>query len=71
MIIDTHTHLDFPDYKNDIDEVINRSKETGVEYFVNVGTSVKSSAQSIELTKQYDQIYASVGIHPHEASKSF
>ncbi|OHB47313.1 MAG: hypothetical protein A2106_00615 [Planctomycetes bacterium GWF2_40_8] len=69
MIIDTHAHLDFPDYKDDIDEVIERAREAGVEYLINVGTTVASSIKSIELSKQYKQIYASVGIHPNEASK--
>ena len=69
MIIDTHAHLDFPDYKDDIDEVIERAGEVGVEYMINVGTTVASSIKSIELTKQYKQIYASIGIHPNEASK--
>ncbi len=69
MIIDTHAHLDFPDYKDDIDEVIARARKVGVEYLINVGTTVVSSIKSIELTKQYEQIYASIGIHPNEASK--
>ncbi len=68
-IIDTHAHLDFPDYKDDIDEVIERAGEVGVEYMINVGTTVASSNKSIELAKQYEQIYASIGIHPNEASK--
>ncbi len=69
MIIDTHAHLDFPDYKDDVDEVIERARKVGVEYLINVGTTVASSTKSIELTKQYEQIYASIGIHPNEASK--
>ena len=68
-IIDTHAHLDFPDYKDDIDEVIGRAGEAGVEYMINVGTTVASSTKSIGLAKQYEQIYASIGIHPNEASK--
>ncbi|MBS1258662.1 MAG: D-aminoacyl-tRNA deacylase [Candidatus Scalindua arabica] len=69
MIIDTHAHLDFKDYRDDIDEVIERAGEVGVEYMINVGTTVASSIKSIELAKQYEQIYASIGIHPNEASK--
>ncbi len=69
MIVDTHAHLDFPDFQNDIDEVIKRADEIGVGYLINVGTTVASSIKSIELTKQYEQIYASIGIHPNEASK--
>jgi len=68
MIIDTHAHLDFPDYKTDRDEVIKRAEEVGVKYIINVGTSVGTSVKSIELAKKYDHIYASVGIHPNSAS---
>ncbi|MCP4253404.1 MAG: YchF/TatD family DNA exonuclease [Candidatus Scalindua sp.] len=68
MIIDTHAHLDFPDFKDDIDDVIKRAKEVGVEYIINVGTSVGTSVKSIELTEKHDHIYASVGIHPNAAS---
>ena len=68
MIIDTHAHLDFPDFKEDIDDVIKRAEEVGVKYIINVGTSVGTSVKSIELTEKYNHIYASVGIHPNTAS---
>ncbi|MCP5005243.1 MAG: YchF/TatD family DNA exonuclease [Planctomycetes bacterium] len=68
MIIDTHTHLDFPDYGNEVNEVILRAKSIGVEYFINVGVSVQSSRRSIELTQKFSEVFASVGIHPNEAS---
>jgi len=68
MIIDTHAHLDFPDYKADRDDVIKRAEEAGVKYIINVGTSLGTSVKSLELTKKYDHIYASVGIHPNAAS---
>ena len=68
MIIDTHAHLDFPDFKDDIDDVIKRAGEVGVKYIINVGTSVGTSVKSLELAKKYNHIYASVGIHPNSAS---
>jgi TatD DNase family protein len=68
MIIDTHAHLDFPDFKDDIDDVIKRAGEAGIEYIINVGTSIGTSVKSIALTEKYDHIYASVGIHPNAAS---
>ncbi len=68
MIIDTHAHLDFPDFKDDIDDVIERAGEAGVEYIINVGTSVGTSVKSLKLAKKYENIYASVGIHPNSAS---
>ncbi len=68
MIIDTHAHLDFPDYKEDIDDVIKRAGDAGVEYIINVGTSLNTSIKSIELSKKYEKIYASIGIHPNATS---
>lgn len=67
-IIDTHAHLDFKDFKDDFDEVLKRAAEAGVAYIINVGTSLGTSIKSIDLSKKYDHIYASVGIHPNAAS---
>ncbi|MDR4509422.1 MAG: YchF/TatD family DNA exonuclease [Candidatus Brocadiaceae bacterium] len=69
MIIDTHAHLDFPDYKSDLDAVLCRAKESNVGYIINVGTSLATSKKSIALARKYDNIYASIGIHPHDALK--
>ncbi len=68
MLVDTHAHLDFPEYKSDLPEVITRAAEANVGYIIDVGTSLKSSREAIELARQFDNIYASIGIHPHEAS---
>lgn len=69
MIIDTHAHLDFPDYKSDLESVLSRAKEAGVNYIINVGTSLASSGKSVALANRFHDIYASIGIHPHDASK--
>ncbi|MFC1806757.1 TatD family hydrolase [Candidatus Omnitrophota bacterium] len=68
MLIETHAHLDFPEYNNDLDDVIKRSKEAGVEYIINVGANMEGSLASVELSRKYDMIFASCGIHPHDAS---
>lgn len=67
MLVDTHAHLDFPEYDQDRNEVIERAKAGGVDYIINVGSSLKGSRNSVELAKKYDCIYATVGIHPHDA----
>lgn len=67
MFIDTHCHLDFPEFDRDRDEVIRRAKDEGIDYIINIGSSLEGSRKSIELSGQYDYIYATVGIHPHEA----
>ena len=69
MIIDTHAHLDFPEYKSDLESVLSRAREANVGCIINVGTSLASSKKSIALASKFDNIYASVGIHPHDSSK--
>ncbi|MFH0790139.1 MAG: TatD family hydrolase [Candidatus Omnitrophota bacterium] len=70
QLIDTHCHLDFPEFEQDRDEVIKRAKENGIDYLINVGSSLQGSKDSLELALNYDCIYAVVGIHPHEADNT-
>ncbi len=66
MIIDTHAHIDGTDYDEDREAVIERARENGVQYIVNIGCDIESSYSSMELAEQYDLIYATAGIHPHD-----
>ena len=68
-LVDSHCHLDFADFDVDRNQVIKRSKEQGLVYIINIGSSLPGSQASVDLASQYDFIYASVGIHPHEADK--
>lgn len=67
MLVDTHCHLDFPPFDPDRDAVIQRAKAAGISYFINIGSTLESSITSCELAEKYAQIYASVGVHPHDA----
>lgn len=67
MLIDTHAHIDTPKFKADQKQVISRALEAGVEYIINIGSDQDSSKASVQLAKEYAQIYATVGIHPHNA----
>ncbi len=67
MLIDTHCHLDFPEFERDRKEVILRAQGQGVSHIINIGSSISGSRKSLELAAAYDCIYATVGIHPHEA----
>ncbi|MFH1063010.1 MAG: TatD family hydrolase [Candidatus Omnitrophota bacterium] len=69
MLIDTHCHLDFKQFDSDRDEVIKRAEQAGVKYLINVGADMRGSEESIKLAKQYDNIFAAVGIHPHYAQQ--
>lgn len=68
MLFDSHAHLDNERFDEDRDELINSLKENGVDLVLNVGADIQSSKNSIELSKKYDFIYASVGVHPHDVS---
>lgn len=67
MYFDTHAHLDDRKYREDQDLVISRAKEAGLELIVNVGYNIASARRTVELTKKYDLIYGTVGMHPHDA----
>lgn len=70
MFIDTHAHLFFKDFEQDLDDVIRRAREAGVDYIVCPGTDLETSRASVALAEKYDCIYAAVGFHPHEAKKA-
>ena len=67
MLVDTHAHLFYPNFENDLDQVIERAKNSGVDYMIVPGTDLATSLQAIELAEKYDNIYASVGVHPHDS----
>jgi TatD DNase family protein len=60
---DIHSHLNFPDYEKDLDEVVKRLKETETHTIV-VGTDYESSAKGVDLADRHPEIYACIGIHP-------
>ena len=67
MLIDSHAHLNMPQFDRDRSDVINRAKEAGVEWVFTVGTDVASSQHAVELSREHSSVYAIVGIHPHNA----
>ncbi len=67
MFIDTHTHLFYPNFEGDVDKVIERAIQSGVDYMIIPGTDLATSLQAIELAEKYDNIYAAVGVHPHDS----
>ena len=69
MLIDTHAHLFFENFKEDVDEVIQRAKDNGVDFIVVPATDIKTAKEAITLAEKYEQIYATVGIHPHDTKE--
>jgi TatD DNase family protein len=64
MLIDTHAHLDYPDFERDFADVLRRADEAGVTRIITIGTSIKSSRRAIALAEKYANIFAAVGFHP-------
>ena len=65
--IDTHCHIYYDKYQNDISDVINRAKDKSIKHIICVGVDLKSSEKSIILSDQYESVFATVGYHPHES----
>ena len=64
MLIETHAHLDYPDFANDLDDVLRRAIQAGVTRIVTIGTSIESSRRAIDLAEKYPAVYAAIGVHP-------
>src|SRR5262249_10160262 len=69
MLIDTHAHLDFPDFANDLEEVLRRAAEADVKRIITIGTSIESSRRAIELAENHPSVYAAIGVHPSHAEE--
>lgn len=69
-MIDTHAHLDYPQYKGDRDAVLRRAWEAGLTAIVTIGTDLTSSRRAVALAESDPRLYAAVGIHPSEAGRA-
>jgi TatD DNase family protein len=67
-IIDSHCHLDFPDFAEDLDGVVERARAAGVERMITIGTKVSKAAGVVAIAERYDDVFFTVGTHPHEAA---
>ena len=67
MLTDTHCHLYYQDLRNDIPAVLNRAAKLGVNRFICVGTNIQDSRKCLELANAHEKIYATAGVHPHDA----
>ncbi len=67
LLFDTHAHLQDPWIGDDLPEVLDRAREASVEWIVTIGADLPTSRQAVSLADAYDHIWASVGLHPHEA----
>jgi len=70
MLIDSHAHLEMKEFDRDREEVIRRARQAGVDFIVTVGTNLALSKKAIALTAKHENIYATVGVHPHDVAKT-
>lgn len=69
MFVDTHAHLQWASFDRDRAVVIGRARKARLEYIVNIGFDLEGGRKAIELAKEHRGLYATVGIHPHNASQ--
>jgi TatD DNase family protein len=69
MLVDSHCHLNFPEFAKDLPEVIQRAHNVGVRAMLTVNTRLDEALDLQKITETYDNIFCTVGVHPHEADK--
>jgi TatD DNase family protein len=69
-LFDTHAHLHFPDYAEDLDAVMERAHAAGVRGMVTIGTDRETNQAVVELARRFPDVWATVGIHPHDAGEA-
>ncbi len=69
MLVDSHCHLDFPDFAEDRDATVQRARDNGVQHFLTICTHLRKADSIIAVAEAYDDVSASIGTHPHHASE--
>jgi len=67
QLIDTHTHLVMGDYRGQVGEVLERSRQAGIGRWITIGTDLKDSEAGVLLSLDHEGVFCTVGVHPHEA----
>lgn len=67
VLVDTHCHIEMKAYNRDRPAVMKRARESGVRKLVTVGIDLEDSRRAVALTAEYEDLYAAVGVHPHDA----
>jgi TatD DNase family protein len=69
MLVDSHCHLDFPDFANELDAIVARAEAAGVGRMVTISTRVRQIEKLLAITARFPNVYCSVGTHPHHADE--
>src|SRR6202453_3791844 len=68
-LIDSHCHLDFPDFADELDAVVERARAAGVERLVTISTRVRQGARLVEIAERFPNVYFTIATHPHQAAE--
>jgi len=69
MLVDSHCHLDFPDIAKEQDAIVARARAAGIGRILTISTRVKRQAEIVEIVEKYDDVFGTVGTHPHHADE--
>ncbi len=69
MLVDSHCHLDFPDFADELDDVVQRARDAGLGRMITICTRVKKFQQILAVAERFDDVFCSVGTHPHNADE--
>ena len=69
MLVDSHCHLDFPDFADDLDGIVSRAEAAGIARMVTISTRVRRIETLLAITARFPNVYCSVGTHPHQADE--
>jgi len=69
-LFDTHAHLHFPEFETDLPAVLQRARAAGVRWMLTIGTSAETSRAAVALAEREPEVYAAVGVHPHDAAEA-
>lgn len=69
MLVDSHCHLDFNDFEEDFEEILERARTNGVTAMLNAGNNIGELANQLALSEKYPFIYTAVGVHPDNAAE--
>jgi len=67
MLVDSHCHLDFPDFRDELDDVVARARQAGIGRIMTISTRVRRQPELLGITERYPEVFCSVGTHPHHA----
>ncbi len=68
MLVDSHAHLEMPQFEEDLPQVLQRARDWGIGAIITCGTHLEDSRRAVEIAAEHPEVFASVGIHPHEAN---